>query len=456
MVDLGIWKKAWALLDAREKPDAWIVLGIVILAALSSAVMVGSLFPFLLVLADPKKIQTVPALSWAYEKYGFTSDYAFLVALGAASLGVIFMSNLIQIIRTWALARFASMQIYALSHKLLAAYLSQTYEYFLDHHNGEMSTQILSESQEAVNQFFRPAVEVIAATLTITLIFVVLLWVDWFVTLMTFVAFGSLYGGIFLICRRLIKHTGQIRAASNRERFRFVQEALGGVKQIKLLGREAAYVDRYRVPAQRMTRAMVTMQAVGQVPTYVMQAVSFGGMFLLCLVLIDPAGLETGAGLGGILPLLGIFAFAGQRLLPELSRLYQSLTQLNAGASVIDTINRDLLANIGPDLPRRLPAPIGLKKELRLQHVSYNYPSDEHAGIRDVLLSITVGEKIGVMGSTGAGKTTLADIIIGILRPKEGFLIVDGVKITDENLRSWQQTVGYVPQEIFLTDTKVH
>ena len=455
MTDLEIWKKAWALLDAREKRNAWIVLGIVILAALSSAIMVGSVFPFLSVLADPEKIRTVPALSWAYEKGGFTSDYTFLVALGVASLGVIVLSNLIQILRTWAVARFALMRIYALSCRLLAAYLRQPYEYFLDRHSGEMSTQILSESQEAVNQFLRPAGEVIAATLTITSIIAVLLWVDSFVAIIAFGVFGSLYGGTFLLSRRLIKRTGQIRAASNRERFRFVNEALGGVKDIKLLGREAAYVDRYRVPAQRMARAMVTVQVVGQVPTYVMQAVSFGGMILLCLVLIDPAGLETGAGLGDILPLLGVFAFAGQRLLPELSRLYQSLTQLNAGAAVIDSINRDLLANSGPDLPRRLPAPIGLKKELRLQHVSYNYPSAEHAGIRDVLLSITAGEKIGVVGSTGAGKTTLADIILGLLGPKEGFLIVDGVKVTDENLRSWQQTVGYVPQDIFLTDASV-
>jgi ABC-type bacteriocin/lantibiotic exporter with double-glycine peptidase domain len=455
MIDREIWKKAWMLLDAREKRNAWIVLGIVILAALSSAAMVGSVMPFLSVLADPEKIRTVPIFNWAYTAGGFDSDFAFLVALGLGSFAIIVISNLTQILRTWALARFAVMRVYSLSHRLLAAYLRQPYEYFLDHHSGEMCTQILSESEHFVNQFLRPAADVIAATLTVLAIIVVLLWVDPAVAIVAFTVLGSLYGGIFVISRKLIKRSGQLRAASNRERFRFANEALGGVKDIKLLGREAAYVDRYRAPAMRMARAIVTVQVLSQVPQYVMQAVGFGGIILLCLFLMNPSDLASGAALGGILPLLGVFAFAGQRLLPELSRLYQGLTQLNAGSAVIDLVHRDLTGKKGPDLQHNLPAPLGLKDELRLEHVSYNYPSADQAGLHDVSFSIKAGEKIGVVGMSGAGKTTLADIVLGLLRPREGHLIADGLEITDERLRAWQQTVGYVPQEIFLTDASV-
>jgi ABC-type multidrug transport system fused ATPase/permease subunit len=333
--------------------------------------------------------------------------------------------------------------------------LRQPYEYFLDHHSGEMCTQILSESEHFVNQFLRPAADVIAATLTVLAIIVVLLWVDPAVAIVAFTVLGSLYGGIFVISRKLIKRSGQLRAASNRERFRFANEALGGVKDIKLLGREAAYVDRYRAPAMRMARAIVTVQVLSQVPQYVMQAVGFGGIILLCLFLMNPSDLASGAALGGILPLLGVFAFAGQRLLPELSRLYQGLTQLNAGSAVIDLVHRDLTGKKGPDLQHNLPAPLGLKDELRLEHVSYNYPSADQAGLHDVSFSIKAGEKIGVVGMSGAGKTTLADIVLGLLRPREGHLIADGLEITDERLRAWQQTVGYVPQEIFLTDASV-
>lgn len=456
LIDLATWKKAWALLDARERRNAWIVLGIVIIAALSSAVMVGSIMPFLSVLADPERIRTAPPLAWAYETGGFSSDYEFLVVLGFASFVVIVLSNLLQILRTWAVARFTLMRIYTLSHRLLAAYLRQSYEYFLDHHSGEMSTQVLSESQEAVNQFFRPAGEVIASVLTVVAIVSVLLWVDPVVAVIAFIVLGSLYGGTFLLSRRLIARKGRVRAVANQERFRLANEALGGVKEIKLLGREVSYVDRYRAPAQRMARAIVAVQVLAQVPQYVMQVVGFGGVILLCLVLMDPAGLATGAALGGILPLIGVFAFAGQRILPELSRLYAGLTQLNAGAAAVEGVYRDLVGKASGDpLPRRLPAPLGLRREFRLEHVSYSYPSADHAGLSDVSFWIHAGERIGIVGTTGAGKTTLADLVLGLLRPREGRLVADCVEITAENLRAWQQTVGYVPQDIYLTDASV-
>lgn len=432
------------------------MLGIVTLAALSSAAMVGSVLPFLSVLADPERIRSTPALGWAYDVGGFSSDYDFLVALGLASLAVIILSNLMQMVRTWAVARFTLMRIYTLSHRLLAAYLRQPYEYFLDHHSGEMSTQILSESQEAVNQFFRPAGEVIASTLTILTVVTLLLWIDPIVAILAFAILGGLYGGTFLLSRSLIARMGKDRAAANRERFRLANEALAGIKDIKLLGREATYVDRYRVPAHHMAQSIVWVQVLGEMPQYVMQAVGFGGIILLCLILLDPHAMMSGAALGGILPLIGVFAFAGQRLLPELSRLYRGLTLLNAGGAAVDAVYRDLIKMpFGQPLLCKAPAPLGMKRELRLESVNYRYPSTEHAGLDNVTFTIQAGETIGIVGTTGAGKTTLADIILGLLRPKEGRLVADGVEITDERLRAWQQTVGYVPQDIYLTDASI-
>ena len=454
-MSLKIWRKAWALLDARERRNAWIVLAIVVVAALSSAAMVGAIMPFLSVLADPDRIREVPALAWAYDVGGFETDFGFLIALGLASLAVIVAANLIQILRTWAVARFALMRMHTLSHRLLAAYLRQPYDYFLDHHTGEMSTQILGECQEIVNRFFRPAGEAVAALFTVVAIVGVLLYINPLVALIAFAVLGTIYGGTFLLSRRLIARQGRARAEANRGRFRLANEALGGVKDIKLLGREGGYIDRYRGPSFAMARAIITVEVLGQAPQYVMQAVGFGGIIVLCLVLMDPAGLASGQALGGILPLLGVFAFAGQRLLPELSKLYQSLTQLNSAEAAVETVHRDLTTKTGSALPRHAPAPLGLEQALALEGVSYRYPNAAHAGLSDISLTIRAGEKVGIVGSTGAGKTTLADIILGLLRPTEGRLTTDGRTITDDTIRAWQQTVGYVPQDIFLTDASV-
>ncbi|MBC7286092.1 ABC transporter ATP-binding protein, partial [Hoeflea sp.] len=456
MVDPATWKKAWALLDARERRNAWIVLGIIIISALASAVMVGSIMPFLAVLADPGRIGATPALAWAYETLGFSTDYGFLIALGVGSFAVILLSSLIQIARTWAVARFANMRIHSISHRLLESYLGQPYSFFLNRHSGEMGPRVLAESEQIVQQFLLPAAELMAASLTTLAIVAVLLWVNPGVAIVAFAVMGGLYALIYTATRRALKRLGAIRVETNRQRFRLANEALTGIKDIKLLGRETAYLTRYAVPSTRMARAQAQVAVLSQVPQFALQAVALGGVLLLSLVLIDPAGISSGAALGGLLPVLGVFAFAGQRLMPELSKLYRSLAQIQAGTAAVDAVHEDLvLKRYARNLPRKTPPALGLKQALRLENISYSYPNSDQAGIRDVSLHIAAGEKIGIVGSTGAGKTTLADLVLGLLEPSNGRLIADQTPITADNARAWMLSVGYVPQDIFLTDAPI-
>jgi ABC-type multidrug transport system fused ATPase/permease subunit len=348
------------------------------------------------------------------------------------------------------------MRMHSISYRLMEAYLRQPYEFFLNRHSGEMGTRILAESQQLVMQFLRPAAEAVAAMFTVVAIVGLLLWFEPVVAIIAFGAIGGIYGAIYALSQRALKRLGRIRVDANSARFRIASEALGGVKDIKLLGREGAYVARYRGPSRQMARTQVLVQVISATPQFVLQAVAFGGMVLLCLLLMDAEGLATGAALGGVLPILGLFAFAGQRLMPELSKLYQSLAKLQAGAAAVDIVHDDLIKRAGGgELPRSIPAGLGLRDQLALENVSYHYPNAKHAGVRDVTLEIDAGEKIGIVGGTGAGKTTLADLILGLLSPRAGSLVVDGVTLTQANLRAWQQSVGYVPQDIFLTDASV-
>jgi ABC-type multidrug transport system fused ATPase/permease subunit len=454
MFDLTTLKKAWALLDAFERRNAIKILIIAVLSAFASTAMVGSVIPFLSVLSDPAKIWEIPHLAWAYDQFGFTSSYDFLVALGLGALVIIVLSMIVQVLKVYAMARFSMMRMHSLSYRLLARYLGQPYEYFLDHHSGEMGTRLLDEAQQVVNRFLRPMAELIAATLTVTALVVFLLWVEPLVALASFSVFGGVYGATYALTRRRLRQLGQARVTSNAERYRLATEALGGIKDIKLLGRERAYVDRFRGPSYQMVDAQIRMELLSQIPTHMIHGVAFGGVVLLCLVLLEPEAFNEGTGLGAILPILGVFAFAAQRMMPELSRLYRSAAQIQAGKAAVDAIHADLIGDPAA-LPRQPPEGLGLKQRLRLDGISYRYPKAEHAGINNITLTIHAGEKIGIIGSTGAGKTTLADIILGLLSPYEGQLIVDDRPITKGNLRAWQQTVGYVPQEIFLTDASI-
>lgn len=450
------WKLAWALLDKRERRNAWGVLAIVVLAAFFAALMVGSIMPFLYVLDDPERIRTVPALAWSYQFFGFREDYSFLVALGMASLAVIILANLIQVARFYLVVRFSKMRMHSLSHRLLSAYLRQPYEYFIQKNSGDMATQILSESQKVVEEFFQPAAEVIASFLTVFAIFSLLLWINPLLTPIVFVLVGGMYGGSFALARKQIARLGYARLSANKERYRVANECLGGIKEIKILGIERLYVDRFSVPSKRMADTLVRSGVISQIPQYIMQIVIFGGVIVLTLALLTPEDLSSDTTLGGLLPLLGVFAFAAQRMMPELSKLYVGITQLNYGKAAVEAVYNEIQATKGaPDFADVVPKPKGLRRELCLDRIQYRYPGSDKLRLSDVSFTVRAGERIGIVGSTGSGKTTLADVILGLLRPSEGRILVDGKEIDGSNLQAWQQTVGYVPQDIFLTDSSI-
>lgn len=456
MLKLEDYRKAWRLMKPRERrASVWSLLALAI-AALFAAIMVGSVLPFLVVMSEPQKIHDNAYLSLAYSYFGFSSDYSFLMALGIVSIAIIVISNLIQVLRVFVIARLSTRLLHSLSERLLVAYLAQPYTFFLQKHSSDLATQVLAETQQVVNLFFRPLAEVIAATFTVIAITSLLLWTHPVVTMAAVGGLGLIYGIVLFLTRQYVRRLGDRRQKANSGRFRTAQEALTGIKDIKLLGREWAYANAYSKDSRIMTDSMYRVQLVSQMPQFAMQALALSGIILICIVLLTPISLEQGNALGGILPIIGLFAFAGQRLLPELSKLYQYLVKLAYAGAAVDTCHKDLtqLGNHAP-LPKVLPVPHGLKTELLLEKVSYSYPGANKQGLEDINLRIQAGERIGIVGATGSGKTTLANLVLGVIRPDSGRLLADGTLITDGNMRAWQQTLGYVPQDIFLGNSSI-
>lgn len=452
----SVLKKGWSLLSRPEKHRAILVLGVVVLSALTSALMVGSIMPFLAALADSERIRNIEAFAWAYEFGGFDSDYGFLVALGVASLSAIVLANGLQILRVYLVNRFATMRMHSLSLRLLRTYLRQPYEYFLDKNGGELGTQILAETQQVVHLFYRPAAEALAGALTSASIVTLLVWLNPVVATVALVIAGGLYFVSYYFSRKAVSRFGKIRAKANADRFRVATEALAGVKDIKLLGRESNYADTYATPSFDMARAEATAIFIGTLPQYIMQIVAFGGMIVLILLLLDPAALSKSETMADLLPLLGVFAFGGQKLIPELAKIYSGITQLAYGAPVVEALHRDLSAeDTLPPLLTHDVRPLGLHRELELRNVRFAYPNFDGAGLAGVSVSIRAGERVGVVGGSGAGKTTLADVIMGLLKISSGEIVVDGTVLTDDNARAWQRSVGYVQQGIFLSDGSI-
>ena len=456
MLDISTLKRAWSLLDERERRNAWIVLAVVCVSALSSALMVGSVFPFLSVLAQPSAITTNEQLNWAYEAFGFTSSFSFLIALGLVTLAIIVLSSLLQLLRVYAISRYTQMRSHSLSRKLLGLYLAKPYEFFLERHSGDMTTRVLSEAEQAVASYFRPVSEIVAAALTVLGIVTLLVWVNPAVAIGAFTVFGGFYAGLYAILRGTLTSLGKRRKAGNQQRFLMVKEVLAGIKEVKLHGHEHAYLKRFSASSFETKRTVMISDLIGRLPHFFIQAVALGGVVLLCLYLLDPDEFDSGnAALGELLPLLGLIAFAGQRIMPELTRIYSNVAKMRFGAAAIESLFEDLKTvdtETAVAFETRPSNPLGMKSALELRNVTHSYPNSDRPSIRDLSLTIHAGERIGIVGGTGAGKTTLADLILGMLAPTSGSILSDGIEITKENRWRWQQSLGYVPQDIFLLD----
>ena len=448
--------KILSLLTPKEKRRGALVLCMVIIMAVLEMAGVASVMPFLSVMGDPQMVETNRILASLYDNLGFESVDMFLFALGAAAFTIILLSAVFRILTHYAMNRFIEMRRHSISKRLLETYLRQPYEFFLDRHSGDMSKSILSEVDQLVEQVFRPGMQMVAYSIVIVALVILLVVIDPLIALGVTAVVGGSYAAIFLAVRPLLTRIGLERRRANTERFEAAGDALGGIKDIKLLGREHAYLQRFQIPSCRQASTQATNRTLSDVPKFLIEAIGFGGVIVLALVLIATFGGVTDGRLGQVLPMLGLYAFAGYRILPAAQRIYAGVAKLRFGAAAIDGVYDDLhkrerLAEIHECAPQALHP----RSDITFSHITYTYPNADEAALKDIYLTIPVGSSLGIIGTTGAGKTTLVDVLLGLLRPDEGAIAVDGQPITDGNLRAWQQSLGYVPQDIFLTDSTV-
>ena len=453
---MSVYRKALALLTRREKSrGALVLLMVVIMAALETA-GIASVMPFLTVLGDRDMIQTNPILSQAFDGLGFRSPDAFLFTLGATSFVLILFSTLFRALTHYAMNRFIEMRRHSLGERLLETYLRQPYAFFLNRHSNDMAKSILSEVDMLVIHVFRPSMMMVAYAVVTVSIIGLLIFIDPIISAAATFLIGGVYALVFLFFRDLLISKGEDRAQANTERFVVAGEALSGIKDIKLLGAEHAYLTRFRGPSIRNSRHQASAQTISQIPKFLMEAIGFGGVILLTLVLIMKGEGDSGASLGDVLPILGAYTFAGYRLLPAVQNVYQGIAKLRFGTAAVDSVYNDFRQRSKSiELKREAPQPLLPQKSIALEGVSFIYDNAPSPALFNINLAIPVGSFIGLVGGTGAGKTTLVDIFLGLLWPTEGEITVDGVPVAESNLRAWQGALGYVPQDIFLTDSSV-
>ena len=446
-------KKINRLLDRRDRGKVLILVGLMIVTAFMQTAGIASIMPFLAVLSDPGMVESNRALSLAYERLGFDSTTNFLYALGIVAFIVFILGTALQAATHWAITRFSLMQQYELSRRLMSDYLRRPFTFFLGRNSGDLSKTILEETTHAISGTVMPVMRLASHGLVALAIIVFLFLLQPWLSLTVAVSLGGFYGAIYLLSRKWLKRIGAERVEANRARFTTAAEAFAGVKEIRLLGRERDYLERYRQPSKLYARHQANAALLEAMPKYAIEAIAFGGVLILVLFLM--AG---DRGLAQVLPLIAVYALAAKKLLPAFQNIFASFSSLRFSAAAVDNVLRDL--GDQPDSgrllpPNRQPPPLVPTTAIMLTDVYYQYPGSERPAINRISLDIPARTTVGFVGSSGAGKSTLVDVLLGLLAPQSGHIRIDDVRLTTENVRNWQSALGYVPQHIFLADQSV-
>lgn len=448
---MNVLRQLNSLFNCRERWQLAVLMVALIVRAGIQLVGVGSIAPFMSVVGDPAIVQENEWLRWAYEGLGFESTSSFLVALGAAVVIVLAASNAFSALTTWGMLRFSWGMHHRLAKRLLKGYLAQPYAFFVQRNSAGLNKTILSEVQSVVNGVLSPLLNAVARLLVTIAIVGFLIALDPFLALLIVSVLGGAYGGIFTLIKAKQRRLGIERVQANELRYKLTGEAFGGIKDVKVLQREGAFLSRFSLPSWGYSKATASNAVIAKLPRYLFETLAFGGIILIVLYY-----LRAGEGVAHILPTISLYAFAGYRLMPELQNMFSSVTNIRFNQAALDDLTNDLqrfdsenlvLENSSEALP--------LRESVRFEDVTFSYPNANAPALDAISLAIPRNCSIGLVGASGSGKTTLVDVLLGLYTPDAGRILVDDTELDASTLSAWRRQVGYVPQHIFLCDDTI-
>lgn len=442
------------LFNRKERIKFLVVIGVALLMAFFQAVGIASILPFINMVMNPDAITGSKLLIYFFDFFNFKTVNSFIVFSGFVVLALLIIGNVVSAFSTWLKIHFSWEKNHQLSSALLEKYLSLPYAYFLNQNTSDLGKNVLVEVQQLTSSFLLPLTKIITDLILVVVILAMLIYVNPVMTLMVAAVLVLLYFSIYFYFSNSLKTGGKERLEKNKERFKYADESLGGIKDIKILRVEKFFLQKFSKSSSVFSSLQSWYQTVGQVPHYIIETVAFGGIVVLIIFLVsfDKSTKE-------IIPLVSFFAFAGYRLMPALQEVFNSITTIKFNKVILDKIHKDMseggLIGESSTLSLEEIIPISFEKEIKLENIYFSYPNSKKAVLENINIEIKKNKFVALIGPTGSGKTTLVDLMLGLFSPSEGSFKVDETEINKNNIKNWQANLGYVPQQIYLSDDTI-
>ena len=443
-------KKLFSLLTPGQARRFYLLQILVIVMALVEIIGVASIIPFMSLVGDMSQLEQNTIIAQAYIASGITSESKFVFLLGVAVLVMLFFSAIISMFTTWRLSMFACIMGSEIADKLYSHYLRQNWLFHTTESSAQLTKKIATEALRVTSGILMPLMHMSARVVLALLMGLSIFVYDPKVALVGLTVFSLAYFIIFKVVEIRLQRNGQDISKMVEKRYRLMNEGFGGIKDVLLLGRDNDFIKRFNITGQTFAYSQGTNAALTLIPRYFMELIAFGTMIGLLLYLIA----THNGNLGIILPILSVYALATFKLLPAFQQIYASVAYIKANIAAFESIEQDLTNAIEKVYEKNSKQRTYLrpKQTISLENITFTYPGVEKPTLNQLNMSISVNGVIGVVGPSGSGKSTLIDILLGLIEPQQGQLQIDGQNIDKKNRRSWQNTIGFVAQSIFLSE----
>jgi ABC-type multidrug transport system fused ATPase/permease subunit len=444
---LGIWRH----LSRRRRLQLVAALLLMLASGVAEVGSLAAVVPFLAVLNDPQRLWQLPLVQSLAAVLGMTGAQELLLPVTLLFGSAAVLAAAVRLLNLWLNGRLAAAIGSDLSCEAYQRTLYQPYAVHVQRNSSGVITGITTQTLQVV-LVLNATLQLVTASVVAIGLLGALLAIDWPVACTAMAVFGTSSGLLSVTARRQLAVNSRLVADASQLQMKVLQEGLGSIRDVLLAGNQATYLAIYRQADLPMRQRQAQSTFLGTFPRYALEALGLVLIALLALLLSWQRG-----GSLAVIPLLGTLALGSQRLLPALQQIYGSWALIKARQSAV----LDVLTMLQQPMPHQFlqPAPLQLRLAVQTEKLSFQYEPQAPLVLQGIDLKIRRGERIGLIGSTGSGKSTLVDLLMGLLEPTAGRILIDGVDLHDpthpERLEAWRAAIAHVPQSIFLTDSSI-
>ena len=443
-------KKLFYVLPKGDVLKLFVLFMLMLVAAALEVAGIGMIPAFVAIVADPARVLSAEWLQPVINMLNISNSQDLLIWGSAALVGIFILKSVYIIVFNYFEARFIFNRRYTISYRLMRSYMQAPYTFHLQRNTAELLRNISQEINVLINNVVTNILMMGREGVVTLAILIFLFTLEPLITLLVISLSGFGAGTFILLNKKKMKEYGEEEQERRAEMIKAVNQGLGGIKEARVLNREEEFIDKFRIEAFQSTRLMAYLRFIQQIPRPVVETTAVVGMLMISVILV-----WEGRPMGAIISILTLFAMATVRLMPSVQQLVTMYTRLRYNIVSLDPVYNDLQelaeANVEFLKDRENDKQLQLNDSIKISNVSYCYPNSEVQALENISLTVPKGKAVGFVGSSGAGKTTIVDVILGLLESNTGNILIDGTDI-QQNLSAWQKNLGYIPQSIYLAD----